>query len=324
VKRREFVAGLFGTAAWPLGARAQRPSIPVIGFIRSRTEDGFAHLLTAFRQGLRDSGYVEGQNLVIEYRWANNQAEKLPSLAADLVSRGVVVIVANHGSMAAVMVASKTIPIVFSSGDDPVAGGLVDNLSRPGGNVTGVSFFDIALSGKRLGILDELSPKTTGVALLVDGNFASVEAELRELTAAAKAAARPLVVMRAATEKEIDLAFSTIENFGVGALVVGAGPFYIRERQRIIDLAARFAIPAIYVQREFVLDGGLISYGASQTDAYRRAGAFVARVLNGEKPGDMPVELVSKVELIINQQTAVALNLTIPPSLLARADEVIE
>jgi len=267
---------------------------------------------------------VEGQNLVIEYRWANNQAEKLPSLAADLVSRDVVVIVANHGSMAAVMVASKTIPIVFSSGDDPVAGGLVDNLSRPGGNVTGVSFFDIALSGKRLGILDELSPKTTGVALLVDGNFASVEVELRELTAAAKAAARPLVVMRAATEKEIDLAFSTIENFGVGALVVGAGPFYIRERQRIIDLAARFAIPAIYVQREFVLDGGLISYGASQTDAYRRAGAFVARVLNGEKPGDMPVELVSKVELIINQQTAVALNLTIPPSLLARADEVIE
>ena len=325
MRRREFIT-LFGGAAtgWPLAAGAQQQSMPEIGFIRNSTEAGFDHLLTAFRQGLNEGGYVEGRNVTIEYRWGNNQPSKLPALAADLVDRRVAVIVANSGSMAAVMAATKTIPVVFSSGDDPVTGGLVSNLNRPGGNVTGVSFFDIPLSGKQLGLLHELLPKTARIALLHDPNFVAAAAELRELNTAAQALGRQTITVAAKSESEIDAAIPSIAQSGAGALVVGAGPFFIRQRRQVVALAARLAIPATYVQREFVLDGGLMSYGTSQTDAYRRAGRYVSRVLKGEKPADMPVELPTKFELILNLKTAKTLGLAIPPGVLAIADEVIE
>jgi putative ABC transport system substrate-binding protein len=323
--RRQFIALIGGAAAaWPLAARAQQPAMPVIGFIRNSTEAGFSHLIAAFRQGLNETGYVEGRNVMIEFRWADNEPERLPALAADLVNRQVAVIVANYGSMAAVMAATKVIPIVFSSGDDPLTSGLVPNLNRPGGNITGVSFFDIPLSGKRLGLLHELLPKAAHIALLLDPKFVAVDAELRELDTAARALGRQIFVVKAASETEIDAAFSTITQSGAGALLVGAGPFFIRRRRQLVELAARLAIPATYVQREFVLDGGLMSYGASQTDAYRRAGKFVSRILKGEKPGDMPVELPTRFEFVINLKTVKSLGLTVPPGVLAIADEVIE
>jgi putative ABC transport system substrate-binding protein len=323
MRRRNFLGVLGGAAAWPLTTRAQQP-MPVIGFLRNSTEAGFAHLIAAFRKGLNEAGYVEGRNVTIEFRWANNQPERLPALAADLASRQVAVIVANYGSMAAVMAATKTIPIVFSSGDDPVTSGLVANLNRPGGNVTGVTFFDIPLSGKRLGLLHELLLKTTSITLLLDSKFVAVDAEFHELDTAAKALGRQVFVVKAANEAEIDAAFSTIAQSGTGGLLVGAGPFFIRQRRRLIDLAARLAIPATFVQREFVADGGLMSYGSSQTEAYRRAAGFVSRILKGEKPGDMPVELPTKFELVINLKTAKLLSLTIPSGVLAIADEVID
>jgi ABC-type uncharacterized transport system substrate-binding protein len=287
-------------------------------------EAGFGHLLAAFRQGLSEAGYVEGRNVVIEYRWADNQPARLPELVADLVSRRVAVIVTNYGSMSAVMTATKTIPIVFSSGDDPVTSGLVANLNRPGGNITGVSFFDIPLSGKRLGLLHEVLPKAARIALLLDSKFVAVDAELRELETAAHAAGRQLLVVKAASERDIESAFSTLAPSSAGGLVVGAGPFFIRQRRQLVELAARLAIPATYVQREFVVDGGLMSYGASQVHAYRRAAGYLARILNGEKPADMPVELPTKFELVINLKTARTLSLTVPPGVLAIADEVIE
>jgi putative ABC transport system substrate-binding protein len=325
VKRRDFITLLGGAAApWPIAASAQQGAMPVIGFLRNSTETGFRHLLAAFRQGLNEAGFVEGRNVRIEYRWGNNEPGRLPGLVADLISRQVSVIVTNYGSMSAVMAGTTTIPIVFSSGDDPVTSGLVSNLNRPGGNITGVSFFDVPLGGKRIGLLHEMLPKSTRFALLLDSNFAAADAELHELETAAQAIRRQYFVVRAANETEIESAFSTLAQSAAGALVVGAGPFFIRQRQQFIELAARLAIPAVYVQREYVIDGGLMSYGASQTDAYRRAGGYVARILNGEKPADMPVELPTKFELIINLKTANTLALTVPPGVLAIADEVIE
>jgi putative ABC transport system substrate-binding protein len=325
MRRRDFITGIAGSAAaWPITAHGQQSTMPVIGFIRNSTEVGFGHLIAAFHKGLNEAGYVEGRNVMIEFRWANNDVERLPALAADLVSRQVAVIVANYGSMAAVMAATKTIPIVFSSGDDPVTGGLVANLNRPGGNITGVSFFDIPLSGKRLGLLHELLPEQRRIALLLDSKFVAADAELRELDTAAQAIGRQILVVKAASELEIESASATIAQSGAGALVVGAGSFFIRQRRRLVELAAQLAIPATYVQREFVVDGGLMSYGASQTDAYRRAGRFVGRVLKGEKPSDMPIELPTKFELVINLNTAKTLGLSLPPGVLAITDEVIE
>jgi putative tryptophan/tyrosine transport system substrate-binding protein len=243
--------------------------------------------------------------------------------AADLVRREVTVILANYGAMPAAMAATKTIPIVFVSGEDPVTGGLVANLNRPGGNVTGVSFFDIPLGGKRLGLLHELIPQGARIALLLDPSSVG-EAELGALEAAAQARGRQTVVVRATNEAEIDHAFAAISGSGAGALMIGGGPGFVRHRRQLVALAAKLAIPASYVLREFVEAGGLMSYGASQTDAYRRAGAFVSRILKGEKPADMPVELPTRFELFLNLRTAKTLGLTIPPSLLALADEVIE
>jgi ABC-type uncharacterized transport system substrate-binding protein len=323
MRRREFITLLGGAAAaWPLAARAQQ-TMPVIGFLRSSPEAGFSHVVAAFRQGLGEAGYAEGRNVAIEFRWAGGDLSRMSALAADLVRRGVTVILANYGAMPAAMAATKTIPIVFVSGEDPVIGGLVANLNRPGGNVTGVSFFDIPLGGKRLGLLHELIPQGARIALLLDPSSVG-ETELGALEAAAQARGRQIVVVRATNEAEIDGAFAAISGSGAGALMVGGGPSFVRHRRQLVALAAKLAIPASYVLREFVEDGGLMSYGASQTDAYRRAGAFVGRILKGEKPADMPVELPTRFELILNLRTAKTLGLTIPPSLLALADEVIE
>ena len=323
MRRREFL-GVFGgtVAGWPLVGRAQQPALPIIGFLHSSTKSDLH--IAAFHEGLNASGYAEGRNVTFEFRWAENQPGRLPALADELVSRQVSVIVANFGAMAAAMAATKNIPIVFSSGDDPVTTGLVTNLSRPGGNVTGVSFYDVPLGGKRLGLLHELVPKSKRIALLLDPNFAGAVTEPREMEAAAQALGRQLITVKAGNESEIDRAFSTFVQSDVGALVVGAGPYFVRQRHQIVERAAVLAVPAIYIQREYVVSGGLMSYGASLLDAYRRAAGFVARILNGEKPADMPVELPTKFELVINLKTAKALGLTVPSGVLAIADEVIE
>jgi putative ABC transport system substrate-binding protein len=324
MRRREFILALGGAAAaWPLAAGAQ-PAMPVVGFLRSSRERGFGHLVAAFRQGLSESGYTDGSNVMIEFRWGDDNLDRLSALAADLVRRDVTVIVANYGSMAAAMAATKTIPIVFVSGEDPVTGGLVANLHRPGGNVTGVSFFDIPLSGKRLGLLNELVPRATIMALLLESNFVGAKSERQALETAAQAMGRQIVVIEVANEGEFDGVSATIARSGAGALLVGGGPFFIRQRRQLVALVARHAIPAIYVLREYVEAGGLMSYGASQTHAYRRSGAYVSRILKGDKPGDLPVELPSKFELVINLATGKGLALTIPPGVLAIADEVIE
>jgi putative ABC transport system substrate-binding protein len=324
MRRREFFTVAGAAFAWPLAARAQQTTMPVIGFLRSSTETGFGHLVAAFRQGLSENGYVEGRNVAIEFRWSGDQLDRLPALAADLVSRQVNVIVSNSGSMPAATAATKTIPIVFVSGEDPVTGRLVTNLHRPGGNVTGVTFYDVPLSGKRLGLLHELIPKAARIALLLDPSFVAAEAQQRELEIAAQAIGRQIFIVKAATEGEIDGAVSTIARSAAGALLVGGGAFFNRQRQQFVAVAARLAIPAIYVLREFVEAGGLMSYGTSQSEAYRRAAGFVSRILKGEKPADMPVELPTKFELVINLKTAKTLGLTMPPGVLAIADEVIE
>ena len=324
MNRREFITLLGGAAVvCPLAAHGQQPVMPTVGFLRSGPEAGFGHLVAAFRQGLSEAGYVEARNVLIEFRWAGDDRERLPALAQDLVRRQVALIVSNRQGMGAVTAATKTIPVVFVSGDDPVTSGLVASLNRPGGNVTGVSFFDIPLAGKRLGLLHELVPQSARMALLLDPSSVG-EAERRTLEAAAQASGRPIVVVNATNEAEIESAFATMSAAGAAALLVGAGPMFVRHRRQLVVRAARLAIPAIYVLREFVEVGGLMSYGASQTDAYRRASRFVSRILKGEKPADMPVELPTRFELVLNLGTAKALGLTIPPGVLAIADEVIE
>jgi putative ABC transport system substrate-binding protein len=264
MKRRELITLLGGSAAaWPLAARAQQSALPAIGFLRSSPEAGFGHLVAAFRQGLSEAGYVEGRNLSIDFRWAGDDRARLPALAADLVHRQVTVIVANYQAMPAVIAATKTIPIVFVSGEDPVTGGLVASLAQPGGNVTGVSFFDIPLAGKRLGLLHELVSQSARIALLLDPSSVGV-AELRALEVAAQAGGRPIVVVEATNEAEIDQAFATISGSGAGALLVGGGPVFTRHRRQLVARAAKLSIPAIYVVREFAEVGGLMSYGPAR------------------------------------------------------------
>jgi len=325
VKRRDFITLLGGAAAvWPLAARAQQP-VPMIGFLRSTSSAPFAGLVASFRKGLNEAGLVEGRNVTVDYRWADNQPARLPALVAELIGRKVAVIVGNVEAAHAAKAATATIPIVFVVGSDPVAGGLVANLNRPGGNLTGVSFFDTPLAAKRLSLLNELLPQAAVIAVLLDANFAEqADAEARELSAAAKAIGRQMTIVKIGSEGEFDSAFATIVQSGARGLLVGSGPFFNTQRRRIVALATRHAIPAIYVIREFVEAGGLMSYGASQEDAYRRAGIYVSRVLKGEKPGDLPVELPTKFDLTINIATAKALGIEVPPTLLARADEVIE
>jgi putative ABC transport system substrate-binding protein len=323
MKRREFISLIGGiTAAWPLAARAQQRVLPVVGLLRSI--EGRESNTAAFYRGLSDSGYTDGNNVMVDIHVAEGSRDRLSELAADLVRKQVAAIVVNTNSAPYAISATKSIPIIFVTGSDPVAAGLVPNLNHPGGNVTGVSFLNEALASKRLEILHELVPKAETIALLADPNFPRAEAEMRLLDTGGRALGQKVVVFKASNDREIGAAFKAIAQAKVSAMLVGLGEFLSSRRRQITQLTALHKIPAIYVGRHYMEAGGLISYGASTTDAYRRAGVYVARILKGEKPGDLPVELPTKFELVINLRTAKALGLTIPPALVARADEVIE
>jgi putative tryptophan/tyrosine transport system substrate-binding protein len=325
MRRREFITLLGGAAvAWPLAAHAQQAAMPVIGFLRSAAAASSAHFVSAFQRGLGEAGFLEGQNVAIDYRWAEDQPDRLPAIAAELVQRRVAVIVATGIAVPALKAATAAIPIIFVTGYDPVRTGFVTSLSRPGGNVTGVVFTITDLVAKRLGLLHELVPKAAIIAVLLDPNQLDVEVELREAEAAGRALGRQILIVKATSDHEFKAAFATIMQAGASALLVGGGPVFINRRRQLVALAVRYALPASFPTRDYPEAGGLMSYGASISDAYRRAGTYAGRIIKGEKPGDLPVELASKFDLIINLATAKAIDFEIPPSLLARADEVIE
>jgi len=327
MNRREFVTLLGGApVAWPLAARAQPPAVPVIGFISGRSPTDSEALATAFRRGLADSGFVEGRNVAIEYRWAEYHNERLPALAADLVRLKVAVIASISGTptVLAAKAATSTIPIVFAIGSDPVASGVVTSLNQPGGNVTGVTFFAVALGSKRLELLRDFVPKATSIAVLVNPEIAPSRTDGANVRAAAQSVGLQAHLINASAEGQVEDAFKVTVERRIDALLVTADAFFISQRQRLVALAARHAIPVIYFGREFVMDGGLMSYGASETDAFRSAGVYVAKVLNGARPGDLPVTLPTKFELVINLKTAKALGLTVPMIMQMTADEVIE
>ena len=324
MRRRDFVKVVAAAAiAWPLGARAQQAAMPVIGFLRPTRAGDAGHLVAAVRQGLREAGYPSDK-VAIEARWADGRPERLPKLAAELVALPVAAIVGSVEAALAAKAATTSIPIVFVTGADPVVAGLVTSISRPGGNITGVSFFDIPVVGKRLALLRELAPQAEIIAVLQHTNFSEYQTESREIETAARAIGQKIVTFKVGSEAEVDEAFSSVAKSGAGAMLVGAGAFLSSRRSQLVGLAALHAIPASYFERGFVDAGGLISYGASKADAYRRAGIYVARILKGEKPGDLPVELPTKYDLVINLKAAKALGLTVPPALIARADDVIQ
>ncbi len=326
MKRREFITLLGGAAAaWPRAARAQQPAMPVIGLLYGASPDPVAHRLRAFRQGLKDSGYVEGENVAIEYRWAESQFDRLPEMVADLIRRQVTVIAAlNTVAAMAAKAASTTIPIVFLSSEDPVRLGLVASLARPGGNATGINSFIAELTAKRLGLLHDLVPTANRVGVLVHPADVLTETTLRDVQPAARAIGLQIQVVNASTSGEIDAAFAAFVREQVDALVIGPGGLFSSRRVHIANQAMRHGIPATYSQREFPEIGGLMSYGTNLTDNWRQVGIYAGRVLKGAKPADLPVAQSTKLELVINAQTARLLGLTIPPGVLAIADEVIE
>ncbi len=328
MRRRDFINGIIGSAtAWPLGVRAQQ-AMPVIGFLSSGSADDvyFAQLAAGFRKGLNEVGYVGGRNVAIEYRFAENQRDRLPALVADLVGRKVAVIAATGGgaSILATKAATTTIPIVFTFGGDPVREGYVASLNRPGGNVTGITWFNGLLSAKALGLLHELVPNAAVIAIMTNPKLPESARTLSDAEEAARTLGRQLLVLNASVPSEIDTAFATLRQQRADALLVGADPFLASRRQQIVALAARDAIPAMYPNREYVAAGGLMSYGNDVPDGYRRAGLYVARILKGEKPADLPVDQATGFEFVINLKTAKALGLDVPPGLSARANEVIE
>jgi putative ABC transport system substrate-binding protein len=325
MRRREFITLLGGTAAgWPLAARAQQPAMPVVGFLHTSTAAPFLDMVGAFRKGLNEAGFIEGQNVAIEYRWAEFQYDRLPALAADLVARRVTVIsVFGPPAALAAKAATVTIPIVFSVGVDPVDTGLVASLNRPGGNLTGVTLLTASLGAKRVGLLRELIPKADLMAVLVNTTSEGMT-QAKDVQDAARKAGLRAIVLNAATDADIDAAFATLSRQRIGGLMVGGDQFLDTRRDRIVALAARHSMPTIYHRRVFVAGGGLMSYGTSIADVYRHVGVYTGRILKGEKPADLPVLQPTKFELVINLKAANALGLTIPPGVLAIADEVIE
>jgi putative ABC transport system substrate-binding protein len=328
MRRRDFITLVSGVAAgWSFAARAQQPAIPVVGFLSGESADTYTNLVEAFRQGLNETGYTEGQNVAIEYRWAENNFDRLPALAADLIGRKVAVIATGGGGTAAALAAkaaTTTIPIVFTSGVDPVKMGLVATLNRPGSNVTGITWLSLILDAKRLELLHELVPRVTGVAVLLNPTFPDAAEQLSKVQDAARTIGQSITILNARNIDEIDLAFQSLVQMRLDSLLVGTDPFLISRREQIVKLAARHEIPAIYDNRDFTVAGGLISYGASFSDAVRQAGIYTGKILKGEKAANLPVLQPTKFELVINMKAAKALGLTIPPSLLATADEVIE
>jgi putative ABC transport system substrate-binding protein len=325
MKRRQFIA-LFGgaAAAWPFAVRGQQPAIPVIGYLRSDRPDGAEHQVAGFRQGLKESGFIEGQNVAIEFRSADGDRDRLPALVADLVRRRVAVIVANGIAARAAQAVTKTIPIVFAFGGDPIRERLVTSISRPEGNLTGVTFLVSSVGAKRLELLHELVPRASVIAALVDANNLPGDSELKDIEAAARSLGRELVVAGATAERGLDEVFAMFVQRRAGALYVGGGPTLAGQRAQIVALAARHAIPAVHPIRQFVELGGLMSYGASQADAYRQVGLYTGRILKGAKPSDLPVVQPTKFEFVLNLKTAKVLGLSVPQSLQVSADEVIE
>ena len=325
MKRRAFITLLGGAAAvWPFAARAQQSAMPVVGFLRTTAAAGSAHLVAAFRQGLSESGFVEGQNVAVEYRWADDQDDRIPGMAAELVRRQAAVIVANGLAVPAVKAATGTIPIVFTTGFDPVRTGLVASLSRPGGNATGVVFTMTDLATKQLGLLHELAPKAAIIAVLGDPDQPELQVELQEIEAAGRAIGLQILIVKAASERDLNAAFATVVQARADALLVRGSPLFLTRRRQLVALATRHSLLASYPSRDYTEVGGLMSYGPSITDAYRRVGIYVGRILKGTTPADLPVEMAAKFDLVINLATAKAIDLDIPPTLLARADEVIE
>jgi putative ABC transport system substrate-binding protein len=326
MRRRELITLLGGAAAWPLTARAQQPALPVVGFMSGRSPEDSAHVASAFRQGLADTGFIEGQTVKIEYRWANGDYDKLPALAADLVTRKVAVLVGVGGDVSAAVAAkaTKTIPVVFGTGSDPVKTGLVASFSRPGGNVTGYTIWTNEMESKRLGLLRELVPRVPLIGILLNPRFPATQQQLVDLEPAAKAVNQKLFVARANDDAELDKALASFVEQRVGAFLVTAAPFFDARINRIVGFAAQKRLPAIYQFREYAAAGGLISYGPNVAESYKNAGTYVGRILKGEKPGDLPVMQPTKFDFVINLKTAKALGLTVPPTLLAEAGEVIE
>jgi putative tryptophan/tyrosine transport system substrate-binding protein len=326
MRRRDFIT-LLGTtaAAWPLAARAQQPAMPIIGFMMAGSRAALRDEITAFEAGLREMGFAEGQNLALEYRFAEGQFERFPAFASDLVRRRATVIAASSPQAAlAAKQATTTIPIVFSVGADPVEVGLVSSLSHPGGNVTGVYQFTAGLESKRLGLLHEMVPKANVIGVLVNPNYAAAESQLRDVQDSAAHLGLQLIIVRANTENEFEAAFSTVVSRHAGAILVCASPFFNSRRQQLIVLASSHALPAIFEWRDFAVAGGLMSYGTSLNNAYRQAGLYAGRILKGEKASDLPVVQSTKFEFVINLSTAKALHIEVPPTLSARADEIIE